>query len=752
MLHNDNKVIFAIPTINKITKVLLIEDNPADALLVKKFFSKIKTDRFNLVQAEFLREGLDHLKNTNFDVILLDLSLPDSWGLDSLKEIQKIAATIPIIVLTGTQEQDHALAALREGAQDYLIKDAISADLLAKSINYAIERQQNAEKLRQSEACYRGVVEDQTELICRFLPDGTLTFVNQVFCRYFGLSEEDLTGQNLKLVINPEDTHLFESHLVSLNKNHVSTHLEFRVVAFDREIHWQQWSIRAIFQEDKIVEYQAVGRDISDRKQAEMEKVRLIASLHESEERFRTMANTAPVLIWMSDANGQATFFNQSWLDFTGYTLEQALVNGWLAKIHPEERWKCLNTYNLARQNLTQTPIEHRMLDADGNYRWLLSTTVPRFNGSGKLVGFISSCIDISERKNAEELVARQAESDRTLAQITQSIHESLDLEVIAQTAATEIHRFLQVERLVITKITPPQTAEVLATASMPEWAASDRGFLTSQQIKIDWQNYLLQLRQGKMVTLEKQSNLDLLAKNITRESASYPCSQLLVPIVVEKKLWGLVVAEQFSQSRFWHQQEIELLPRIAIQIAIAIQKAELYQQVEQLAVIDSLTGIANRRKFDLYITNEWRRLAREKTPLSLILCDLDYFKLYNDTYGHQEGDRCLRNIAQVISRAIKRPADLAARYGGEELAIILPNTDPEGARKVAEKISSQVRELQIPHLNSPTNAYLTISMGVAGCIPCHNSSPQGLIEAADRALYQAKELGRDRIILNNSY
>ena len=752
VLKNKNKVVFAIPTIKKKIKVLLIEDNPADALLVKKFFSRIETDRFDLVQAELLREGLDHLKNTNFDVILLDLSLPDSWGLDSLREIQQITAQIPIIVLTGMQEQDNALASLREGAQDYLIKGSISADLLSKSINYAIERQQNAEKLRQSEACYRGVVEDQTELICRFLPDGTFTFVNQVFCRYFGLSQEYLTGQNLKLVINSEDIHLFESHLASLNKHCVSTNLEFRVVAYDREIHWQQWSIRAIFQGDKIVEYQAVGRDISDRKQAEMEKVRLIASLHESEERFRTMANNAPVLIWMSDANGQATFFNQSWLDFTGYTLEQALINGWLANIHPNERLKCLNNYNLARQNRSQTQIEHRMLDANGKYRWLLSTTVPRFNGGGKLAGFISSCIDISERKKAEELIARQAERDRILAQITQRIHESLDLQIIAQTAVIEIHRFLQVERLMITKITSPQTAEVLATAFMPKWAASNHVFLSSQQIQLDWQHHLSQLKQGEIVTVEKQPNLDVVAKNVPRESALSPCSQLLVPIIVEKKLWGLVVAEQFSQSRFWHERELELLPRIAIQLAIAIQKSELYQQVEQLAVIDSLTGIANRRKFDRYITNEWRRLAREKAPLSLILCDIDYFKLYNDTYGHQAGDRCLHNIAQAISRVVKRPADLAARYGGEELAIILPNTDPEGAKKVAEKVSLQVKALQIPHINSPIDIYVTLSIGVAGYIPSHNSSPQMLIETADRALYKAKELGRDRIILDDGY
>ncbi len=753
IMQKDNKVSFALQTTEQIIKVLLIEDNPADILLVKKFFNKIQTDEFELIEAEFLSEGLDRLKCNDFDVILLDLSLPDSWGLDSLREIQQITAEVPIIVLTGIQDKDHALAALREGAQDYLIKGAISADLLAKSVQYAIERQQNAEKIRQSEARYRGVVEDQTELICRFLPDGTLTFVNQVFCRYFDLSEEYLTGQNLKLVINSEDIHLFESHLESLNQTYNSTSLEFRVIAFDREIHWQQWSIRAIFQRDKIIEYQAVGRDISARKQAEIDKVRLIASLHESEERFRIMANTAPVLIWMSDANGQATFFNQSWLDFTGYTLEQALINGWIANIHPEERLKCLNNYNLARQNLSQTQIEHRMLDADGKYRWLLSTTVPRFNGSGKLAGFISSCIDISERKNAERLIAQQAEQDRIETQISQRIHESLALEIITKTAVREINQFLQVERLSLVKIKDFKQVEILATAVKSEQTVNNNLLSEPPPLNLNWQTYSAQLARGAIVTVEKERKFKPNSNNFSSEPTKLSCrSQLLVPIIVEKQLWGLLVAEQFSQSRFWHTQETKLLARITIQLGIAIQKSELYQQVEQLAVIDSLTGIANRRKFARYIDNEWRRLAREKAPLSLILCDLDYFKLYNDTYGHQAGDRCLHKIAQAIRQAIKRPADLAARYGGEELAIILPNTAPEGAKKVAEKISLQVEALQIPHINSPIDIYLTVSIGVAGSVPCHNSSPQTLIENADRALYRAKELGRDRVVLANSY
>ncbi len=162
-LQKNNQLDIARQSYWLTIKILFIEDNPADALLVKKLLGKITTEKFDLVETELIEEGLNYLKKGDFDLVLLDLSLPDSWGLNSVKEVKQIAPKIPIIVLTGIEERVNALAALREGAQDYLIKGSISADLLVKSIHYAIERQQNAEKLRRSEARYRGVVEDQTE-------------------------------------------------------------------------------------------------------------------------------------------------------------------------------------------------------------------------------------------------------------------------------------------------------------------------------------------------------------------------------------------------------------------------------------------------------------------------------------------------------------------------------------------------------------------------------------------------------------
>ena len=183
-------------------------------------------------------------------------------------------------------------------------------------------------------------------------------------------------------------------------------------------------------------------------------------------------------------------------------------------------------------------------------------------------------------------------------------------------------------------------------------------------------------------------------------------------------------------------------------QIEITLQKANL--RLTYQANIDSLTQIANRRRFDEYIIQEWSRCAREQEYLSLIIGDVDYFKPYNDTYGHQAGDNCLYEVAQAIKHAVKRPADVVFRYGGEEFAIILPFTNGQGAVKVAEEIQQQIRNLQIQHTESQVADIVTMSLGVASIIPHHNSSPHSLIATADNALYDAKFKGRNQVIYHS--
>jgi diguanylate cyclase (GGDEF)-like protein len=167
---------------------------------------------------------------------------------------------------------------------------------------------------------------------------------------------------------------------------------------------------------------------------------------------------------------------------------------------------------------------------------------------------------------------------------------------------------------------------------------------------------------------------------------------------------------------------------------------------LRSMALMDGLTGVANRRKFDEDILAAWRLCFREQKPLSLIMVDVDYFKRYNDRYGHQAGDGCLKSVAQALSETVRRPYDLVARYGGEEFACVLPNTVLSGAVEIAERMQERVRTLGIEHSASDVNRVVTISLGVATLTPTRDLEFQALIEAADKQLYEAKKAGRARV------
>ena len=169
---------------------------------------------------------------------------------------------------------------------------------------------------------------------------------------------------------------------------------------------------------------------------------------------------------------------------------------------------------------------------------------------------------------------------------------------------------------------------------------------------------------------------------------------------------------------------------------------------LQNLATRDGLTGVANRRSLDEKLQSEWARCQRTTSPIAFMLADVDHFKRYNDTYGHQKGDECLRAVAGAINSAVFRPADIAGRYGGEEFAIIMPSTDLDGAGAVAERICEAVRELAIPHTASDVAPNVTLSIGVATMVPQKVKTADALVAAADAALYRAKHAGRNRSYL----
>jgi PAS domain S-box-containing protein len=275
-----------------------------------------------------------------------------------------------------------------------------------------VEDQKRSQKaLRRSEAQYRAIVEDQTELICRFLPDGTYTFVNGAICRDLRRSAEDLVGHRFWELLPAEGREAIREFLDSITPSRPVASREHEWVAGPGgDARWQYWTTRGFFDDEgAVTEYQAVGRDITERKRAEdehrqLESQRQIESvLRTSEERFRSLADNAPVLIWMSGLRNEAVYFNKPWLDFTGRSLEEELGFGWIESIHPDDRQSCVDTCDGAFARREPLAMQFRLRRHDGEYRWILDNGIPYFGADGAFNGYLGSCVDITPRKVAEE-------------------------------------------------------------------------------------------------------------------------------------------------------------------------------------------------------------------------------------------------------------------------------------------------------------------------------------------------------------
>lgn len=229
--------------------------------------------------------------------------------------------------------------------------------------------------------------------------------------------------------------------------------------------------------------------------------------------------------------------------------------------------------------------------------------------------------------------------------------------------------------------------------------------------------------------------------------------SEYLVPIRHRARLHGVLNIES-TQPEFFTAQACAVFDAIADQIAGVIHLARVVgeleaanRKLERLSMQDGLTGIANRRCFDQRLGQEWRRLAREGRSLALLLADADCFKSLNDACGHLHGDECLRELARLCGGFLERPDDLLARFGGEELVLLLPGRSFLEACGIAERMRQRVEAAAMPHPASPVAPHVTVSVGVSTALPDAGQSPECLIVAADRALYEAKALGRNRVM-----
>jgi diguanylate cyclase (GGDEF)-like protein/PAS domain S-box-containing protein len=528
--------------------------------------------------------------------------------------------------------------------------------------------------------------------------------------RIFEVDSEqcEATHQVFLSTIHPEDrVQVDQAYAVSI-RDQIPYEVTYRLLMTDGRIKHVHVLGQTFYDEAKMPT-RSVGtiRDVTLRVRMEAELYQYqhhledlvavrTAELEESEARFRMMADTAPVLIWISGTDKRCSYFNQVWLDFTGRTLAQELGNGWTEGVHPDDYDYCLNTYMTAFEARQPFQMDYRLRRFDGTYRWIVDIGRPRFLPNGEFLGYIGSCIDITDRRHMEQALFREKE----LAQVT--LHSIADA-VITTDASGRVEYFNPVaEQLTGWAVTAAQGK------LLPEVFQIIHE-LTRQPAENPVER---SLREGCVTGLANHTVL------ISRDGTEYSIEDSAAPIRDRegRMIGAVMVFHDVTQSR------------------------ELQQQLSWQASHDALTNLPNRRQFEQELTTLLDNRHRQHHVLCYL--DLDQFKVVNDACGHIAGDELLRQVSRLVKGHI-RASDTLARLGGDEFGVLLRQCSLSHATTLAEKIRVAVQDFRFIWQDKRFSIGVSIGLTV---VDEEVRTLADILGAADAACYAAKNRGRNRI------
>lgn len=500
------------------------------------------------------------------------------------------------------------------------------------------------------------------------------------------------------------------------------------------------------------------------------------ASLNLARERelyFQTMAEAVPEIIWTAEPNGDDDYFNRRCFDYTGLTFEQMRGTGWKICIHPDDLEDCLRKWQTALRTGASYDVEYRLRAKDGTYRWFLGRANPVRDGKGEIVKWFGTCTDIENQKQSQQILEDQIlERTTQLADVNTRLQEEM---IEKDFARNELDQ--QNERMMGELRERTQRATMLAKMgellqscmSRDEVFAAALGF--APKIFPASPGLIALLDASRSVAEVVGSWSDCHLPSVVFEPASCwalrtghphlvvagdstaPCAHaagvkhtyLCIPILAQGETLGILHLQTTEETPLLESSDLSIKTTFAGQVGLSIANIKLREALRTQSVRDALTGLYNRRYLEEVLEREVRRAARAAQSLGILMIDLDHFKNFNDTYGHDAGDAVLRETGQFLAKGI-RAEDFVCRFGGEEFVVILPTADMKSSQARAERLRSKMRELTVMH-QGRSLGMITISIGVAS-FPQHGVSPKELMAAADAALYEAKRGGRDQVAM----
>jgi len=559
------------------------------------------------------------------------------------------------------------------------------------------QRKRVEEALRESENLFRDLAE-KSILGISLIQDGLFRYVNAQFAAIHGRTVEEMMDRPATLEsILPEDVPMV-SEAMGRNRSAGHRPIEFRIVRRDGEV-------RTVFAYATAITHRgrpaviATLLDLTERRRAE-------EAVREDEVLLSHATNLAKIVYWeLDEVRGEFTF-NDAFYALYGTTA--ALEGGYKMDkeeymrrfVLPEDRdeMKRRVVENKISQDVP-ADVEHRAVRRDGAIMRVVTRVKFFRDDENRIVRIVGANQDITERKGVEETLTWKT------AFLEAQVNSSPDGILVIDRQGKTI---LRNQRMMDIWKLPPQAAEGWDDRAQLEHATSLTVCPEAFREKVIFLLRHPNETSRDEVRLQDGTVIDIYSCPVISKDGNY-------------------------YGRIWTFRDVTELRRY-------------WDMLENLSTTDGLTELPNRRRFNEFLNREWRRSMRDQTHLSLILMDIDFFKEFNDHYGHLAGDDCLRQVASVLSEIVRRPGDLAARFGGEEFACILPDTDLNGATNIAGSVRNKIAEANIPHFFSSVADHVTLSFGVATLTPENGQIPSRLIQLADDLLYSAKQNGRDQI------
>lgn len=596
------------------------------------------------------------------------------------------------------------------------------------------ERKQVEKALQQAEEKYRSIFENAIEGIFQTTPDGKYLTANPMLARLYGYESPEELIANIsnvgqQIYVEPNRRAEF-MHL--LQKHDTVSKFESQVYRQDGSIIWISEQGRTVRDSSNVIlYYEGTVEDITERKQVE-------AALRESEERFKTFMNNSPVMAFIKDEQGRIIYINEPFERV--FNVNLADLQGktdfdWM----PEATAKQVRENDLTVLSTGKTiEVIETVPTPDGFlHYWLVLKFLVKDACGQRLLGGVA--IDISDRKHAEEAL-QQANEKLTgwVNELKQHNHEITllgEMSEVMLACFTLEEAYTALSHLLLPLFPDTSGGIFLVNASknllegVVTWgAASSQELFTPEDC---WA-----LRRGRVHSVE-DSQSELRCKHIHQNSL--PTHSLCIPMMAQGEAMGVLYLTQQAGSTQTKQQ---LAVTVTEHIALALANLKLRELLRHQSIRDPLTSLFNRRYMEESLAREIHRCDRAAKPLGIIMLDVDHFKRFNDTFGHDAGDAVLRELGMFLQSHI-RSSDIACRYGGEELMLILPETSLDIIQNRAEQIRQGVKHLQVQH-HQQLGA-ITLSLGVA-CFPEHGSTGEAVIRSADAALYRAKKEGRDAV------